>query len=103
MPQAGQNGKLIATWHDTQGDTMGNNKVARYAVTSTNGGTNWSGVTRISNIPVGGTGTIPWTLTDHWKDYEGAAPSASNGVFLAAWADNRAGGATQIWSTSVTP
>lgn len=46
---------------------------------------------------------VPWALTDFWGRYDGIAADPTTGDFMVAWADNRGGGKTQVWTSRIAP
>jgi hypothetical protein len=96
-------GRLMVTWYDTRDDLVSNNKVSRYAASSTDGGTTWTGTPLRISI---GTG-VPWVLRDDWVDYDGVAGNPVDGAFVAAWADMRnatsIGQYPSVWAAGLVP
>jgi len=105
VPDA-RSGRLAVTWHDTRDDSPNKNiKVSIYGAVSTDGGETWVGPTLVSStvgaVPSGG--TIPWTATEPWGDYEGMAGRPPFGDFVATWADERNAGGKKVWAAVLTP
>jgi hypothetical protein len=107
---------IAVTWHDTRDDgafgTTGtpdmNTRQVIFGTTAVGtGGFSAGLVSLATGTPTNG--QFPWINTSNgtagasWGDYEGLAADDVTGNFVAAWADNRTGGDTEVWGAVLRP
>jgi hypothetical protein len=107
VPDARVAGAAV-TWHDARLNTNGANlEQLIYGATSMGPNPFRNGVVspKSGTIP---NERVPWVTSQGpsvavWGDYEGLAADDVSHTFVAAWADNRAGGDAEVWAAALDP